>query len=318
MAEQVAIPAGVNPAAAGGNGPDVTHYGTRANGGGNPGPGANPDGGLPALPNSSQQQPGHQPTVVTPPAGADAAEFAAFQAWKATQGKGTTPAVPTPTPTPAAPALTLFAGVEGADAALAATKQAAGSDPIIALTFENMATLAPELNLARALGTAIDRADASLIDRAYLREVGGDKADKLIKLAEGMVQHVDTQVANMVAEINTKAGGAAQWNASTASFNTSAPAYLKEYVKEALNSANPAKIRQGVDAVLEFVKASGNLPQAPNGHVRAGGGTPDASLGLSKEGYQQARLKLNRNDRGYNDQARELDARRQIGKKMGL
>lgn len=317
MAEQVTIPAGVNPAAAGGRGPDVTHYGTRANGGGTT-PGAPGEGGgIPAVPPASEQRPGFTPEVpATVPAGADAAEFAAFQAWKASQGK-TAATQPAATQQPTAPALNLFDGVKGADAALAATQQAAGSDPIIALTFENMASLVPTLNLARALGTAIDRADDSLIDRAYLREVGGDKAERLIKLAEGMVKHVDTQVSNMVSEINTKAGGEAQWNASTAAFNTSAPTYLKTYVKDALNSADPSRIRQGVDAVLEFVKGSGALPNAPQGHVRAGGGTPDGVVGLSKEEYQAARLKLDKFSRTYNDQARELDARRQLGKKMG-
>lgn len=312
MAEQIAIPAGVNPGAAiPSEKGDITSYGSRANGGA----GANPDGGLPPLPNSSAQVPGH--TVVTPPAGVDAAQFAAFQAWQAEQAK--VAPKPTVTPTPTAPAeVQLFGDVAGGEAALAATKLAAGSDPIIQLTFDNMNTLAPNLSLVRALGNAIDRADPSLIDRAYLREVGGDKADQLIRLAEGMVKHVDTQVTNMQSEIHAKAGGQAQWDASAASFNKSAPAYLKQYVKEALNSADPAKIRQGVDNVLEFVRASGNLPVAPQGHVRAGGGVPDASLGLSKQGYQEARQKLDRNDRGYNDQARELDARRQIGKKMGL
>ena len=308
MAEQVTIPAGVNPAAAGGNGPDVTHYGSRANGGA----GANPDAGLPPVPPSGSQTPGHQAAATVPAGDAD---YAAFVAWKASQAKPgdkPTPNVPT------APALQVLGNIEGAEGALAATQAAAASDPVIATTFEMFSLVAPDLNLTRALGTAIDRADASLIDRAYLREAGGDKADKLIKLAEGMVAHVNTQVDNMVQEIHLKSGGEAQWNANSAAFNQSAPAYLKAYVTEALNSANAAKIRQGVAAVLDFVKANGNLPTPPQGHVRAGGGQPDAALGLSKEGYQAARLKLNKFDRSYNDQARELDARRQIGKKMGL
>ena len=321
MAEQVAIPAGVNPAAAGGNGPDVTHYGTRANSATPGAPGG--DGGIPPVPPSSVQRPGFQNEApVTPPAGVDAAEFAAYQAWKAAQGKpaATQPAqTPPATPGVKGAAFQAFGGDGlGGDAAIAATQAAAASDPVIALTFENMATVAPDLNFARALGNAIDRADLSLIDRAYLREAGGDKAEKLIKLAEGMVNHVTQAVDNMVAETHTKAGGEAQWNASTAAFNQTAPAYLKSYVVDALNSADPAKIRQGVAAILDFAKQSGNLPQAPQGHVRAGGGVPNAALGLSKEGYQAERLKLNKFDRNYNDLARELDARRAIGKKMGL
>lgn len=70
-----------------------------------------------------------------------------------------------------------------------------------------MSTLAPGLNVVRALGNAIDRADLSLIDTAYLREVGGDKAERLIALATNMVNHVTTSVDNMVSEIEAKAGG---------------------------------------------------------------------------------------------------------------
>ncbi|CAI3971403.1 head scaffolding protein [Variovorax phage VAC_51] len=317
MAEQVAIPAGVNPnSATPAAGAEVTTYGTRANAG-NPAAGNDP-AGLPALPSSSEQRPGHQPSALPP--GVDAAQFAAFVAWQATQGKGTPTPEAKPNPTPTAPpaSLQLFSEVAGSEAALAATKAASASDPVIATTFEMFSLVAPDLNLVRAIGLAIDRGDSDLIDRAYLREAGGDKADKLIKLAEGMVKHVDTQVTNMQNEIHLKAGGQAQWDANAASFNTSAPAYLKAYVKEALNSADAARIRQGVDAVLEFVKASGNLPKPPQGHVRAGGGAPDGVLGLSKQGYQEARQKLNKFDRDYNDKARELDARRAIGKKMGL
>lgn len=319
MAEQVAIPAGVNPGAAVPK--DAGTYGTQ-NRGSSAAPGSpGGDGGIPAVPTAAEQRPGFA-TAPAAPQGADAAEFAAFQAWKASQGKPAATAAPaTPTgPVGVAGAQFQAFGGDGigGDAAIAATQAAAGTDPVIALTFENMAAVAPTLNFARALGNAIDRADLTLIDRAYLREAGGDKADKLIKLAEGMVNHVTQTVDNMVNETHAKAGGEAQWNASTAAFNQTAPAYLKTYVKDSLNSADPSKIRAGVAAVIDFVKQAGTLPRAPTGHVVAGGGVPNAALGLSKEGYQAERLKLNKFDRNYNDAARELDARRAIGKKMGL
>lgn len=312
MAEQVAIPAGFNPA----NAVPADAEGVRQRGSVTP-PGApGADGGIPAVPPAAQQQPGHavQPTA---PAGVDAKEFEAFKAWQAEQAKvaaasqAAKPVTPAPTPVAAGEGM-------GAEAAFAAVQTAGASDPVIANTFTMFEMVAPNVDLVRALGNAIDRADLALIDRAYLKEVGGDKADKLIKLAEGMVQHVNTAVENLVSGIYASAGGEAQWAASSASFNKDAPQYLKQYVVDQLNSANPSKIKAGVDAVLDFVKKSGALPVAPQGHVRAGGGTPSAALGLSKEQYQAERLKLNRNDRNYNDRARELDARRAIGKKLGL
>lgn len=312
MAEHVAIPAGVNPAAA--VPADASTYGSANRGSAAPGsPGG--DGGIPAVPPAAAQQPGHAPAAQPTVDAAAAAEFAAFQKWKADQAAAANPATPA---TPAQPAAfqPVAAGEGmGADAAMAAVK--AAGDPVVANTFEMFATVAPAIDLGRAVGNAIDRADLSLIDRAYLREAGGDKADKLIALAEGMVKHVNTQVEQLVGGIFTAAGGEAQWNAAAAAFSANAPVYLKQYAVDALNSANPQRIREATRAILDFTKQSGALPVAPQGHVRAGGGTPDASLGMSKQEYQEARLKLNRFDRNYNDQARELDARRAIGKKMG-
>lgn len=314
MAEQVSIPAGVNPANIGGGGSgggDVTHYGTRANGGGAPN---NEPGNIPALPNGNEQKPGFVPEQKpTPPAGVDAAEYAAFLAFKAAQGK---PAPTEPKPEPK-PALPTKAEPVGPHAAMEAAMQAGATDPVLSSTFEMIALVAPDVDLSRAMGNAIDRGDLDLIDRAYLKEVGGDKADRLIKLAENMVKHIETQSEAIIADTYKAAGSEAQWNAATAAFNASAPEYLRQYVVEAMNSANPTKIRVGVAAVLEYVKQTGALPTAPQGHVRAGGGLPSEQTGLSKAEYQAERLKLNRFDRDYNDRARELDARRAIGKKAG-
>ncbi|BAN92346.1 head scaffolding protein [Ralstonia phage RSB3] len=309
MAEQVAIPAGVNPAAAIPS--DATVH-QRAAAPGAPGG----EGGIPPLPPAASQKEGHAPSAPVTPPGASNAEFEAFKAWQAAQQAKNQPATPTPPAAkPETPAAHEGLGAQGA---MDAVKAAGGADPYIASTFSMFEMVAPNVDLARAVGNAIDRADMSLVDKAYLREVAGDKADKLIAVAEGLVQHVNKAVENLVSDIHSSAGGEAQWNASTAAFNTNAPQYLKQFVVDQLNSANPDKIKAGVKAVLDFVKQSGAVPIAPQGHVRAGGGTPDASLGLSKQQYQEARLKLNRFDRNYNDQARELDARRALGKKLGM
>ena len=322
MAEHVSIPAGVNPAAAGGNGPDVTHYGSRANSATPGAPGG--DGGIPAVVPAAQQRPGFTQEQTPATGGLTAAEIASFRAWQVAQAAAPgTPAAAATTPAekagiPGVAINALGGNGMGAEAVMDAVKNAAAHDPVISTTFEMFGLVAPDLNLSRAVGNAIDRGDPSLIDRAYLREAGGDKAERLIKMAEGMVEHVNDKIEGVVTGIYTAAGGEAKWEAATAAFNTTAPAYLKAYVKDALNSADPTKIKSGSQAVLDFVKSAGSLPTDPTGHIRAGGGSPDAALGLSKQGYQEARLKLNKFDRGYNDAARELDARRQIGKKLGL
>lgn len=313
MAEQVAIPAGVDVSRAIPSDAAVTQRGGNGQ----------PQAGLPVIPPSGSQEPGF--VAPAPAATGDAADFAAFLAWKATQG-GATPAVAPaskivpPVAQPAAPAASNrtpgFEGM-GADGALSATKAAATGDPYLMSTFSMFEMVAPEVDLARAVGNALDRGDVSLIDTKYLAEKGGDKAAKLIEIAKGLVTHVTNTVEALTSNIFAKAGGQAQWDASVEVFNKAAPQYLKEFVASSIDSANPARINTAVESLLSFVKEKGGLPVAPQGHVRAGGGAPNAALGLSKAEYQAERMKLNRNDRDYGDKERELTARRQIGKAAG-
>ena len=307
---QIAIPAGVNPAAA--IPADAVVHERSA-----PGVPAGPT--VPPVAPSNEQKPGFVPAPagVVPPAGADADEFAAFKAWQAAQqGKVTPPAPAAPAPKPAAPANADFA--MGADAALEATKQAAQADTYLAATFSMFEMVAPEVDLARAVGNAIDRGDPSLIDVKYLTEKGGDKAAKLIEVAKGLVAHTTETVARLTTEIHTKAGGEANWNAAVAVFNQQAPKYLREFVAQSIDSANPSRITSAVESMLDFVKNSGALPRPPEGHVRAGGGAPNAALGLSKADYQAERMKLDRRARDFPEKERELTARRALGKSMGL
>lgn len=300
MAEQVTIPAGVDVSRAV---PADAQVYQRS---GQP-------GGLPVLPSGATQEPGFTPPT---PASADK-DYAAFKAWQAAQAA---PVVPTPAATvvpPAAPAKT--AGFEGmgGDAAYAATKQAAQNDPHLMSVFSMFELVAPDVDLARAVGTALDRGDATLIDVKYLMEKGGDKAAKLVEVAKGLVSHVTAQVEALTAGVYAKAGGETQWAAQTAVFNDKAPKYLKEFVAASFDSANPQRISAAAEAVLEFVKGTGAVPVAPQGHVRAGGGAPNAALGLSKAEYQSERLKLDRRARDFPDRERELNARRAIGKAAG-
>lgn len=302
---QVSIPSGVDPSKAAGGGDTTTH-----GSGHNRSPGIDPSL---AVPPATQQQVGHVTTPAAPaaPAGVDAAEFAAFKEWQSKQ------AAPAPAPAQVAPVPQVAANPE-ADAANAIAAAKGADDPLVNNTLEMLDLLVPGINLERALGLAIDRGDASLIDRAYLNEVGKDKAAKLVKLAEGMVAHVNGVIDGVMTGLHTTAGSEAGWNAATAAFQNNAPVHLKAWAIDLLNSGHPAKVKQAGEAIIDFARQSGQIVTQPKNHVSAGGGVPNSSLGLSKQQYQEARLKLNRRDRDYESAARELDARRAIGKKMGL
>lgn len=311
QAMAVSIPAGVNPNAA-----IPAHAGVTQHSGD-----ATPPNPIPPVVPSTQQTEGWvpKPTVpsLTPAAATPAADpdYAAFLAWKATQSA--TPEAPKTEPVKPAAKPEAFDGI-GATAAVQAVREASSSDPLLLATFSLFEMVAPSVDLARACGNAIDRGDPTLVDSAYLREAAGEHADRLIKSAQGLVQHVTETTTRIVSEIHTLAGGEAQFNAAVAAFNAKAPQYLQEFVKAGMDSNDPKRIRTATESLLNFVKESGALPRPPQGHVRAGGGTPDASFGLTKVEYQAERQKLDRNARDYAERCRELDARRQIGKRAGM
>lgn len=307
QAVAVAVPSGVNPAGAIPNDADVTMHSRHAS------PGA--DAGIAPVPPAAAQVPGflnEQPKPAAPNPAADP-EYAAFLQWKAQQAAAK--------PAQAAPAVQAPVAASapiGAQAALDAAKAATAQDPHLMAVFSTFELVAPEVDLARAVGAAIDHGDLSRIDEAYLREKGGANAEKLIQIAKGLIQHINTSVTAVVTSVHAMAGGEDAFNNAVAVFNEKAPKYLREFVAQSFDSHNPDRIRSATESLLDFVKTQGALPVAPQGHVRAGGGTPAAGQGLSKEAYQAERLKLNRNDRDYADKERELTARRQIGKSQGL
>lgn len=300
MAEQVAVPAGVNPNNAIPMDATVIQRSTTPN--------------IPPVVGSNEEKPGFVAPTPAAPAAADDKDYAAFLAWKAAQEGGKPVVKEEPAPV-AKPVVT--EGI-GAEQSLEMVKAAAASDPYLTSTFNLFSLVAPKVDLARAVGTALDRGDVSLIDVAYIREAAGDNADKLIETAKGLVTHVTNTVESITTNIYEQAGGQEQFDAATAVFNEVAPKFIRGFVAEGVNSGNPERIKEAISYMLDFVKQSGKLPQAPEGHVRANGGSPSAAMGLSKAQYQAERLKLNRQDRNYADHERELTARRQLGKSLGM
>ncbi|APU03180.1 head scaffolding protein [Ralstonia phage phiAp1] len=319
MAEHVAIPPGFNPNnAVPADAEGVVSHSRGQDHGGNP-PGQ--PGGLPAVPPSGAQTPGFTPAAPAAPAAPadDAALFEQFKAWKAAQDGKTTPAAEPEKPVaPPAKVEPPASATLGASESLQALTSAAASDPYLMSTMKLFELAAPDVDMTRAIGNALDHGDLTRIDRAYLKEKGGDKADHLIATAEGLVKHVTDTIATVTKSVYDQAGGEQAWSQAVAAFNKHAPGYAKQFVAAAMNSGDKAKIQQATADVLKFVKDNGHVVVEPQGHVRGNGGSVGEATGLSKQQYIEARAKLDRNARDYNDRARELDARRQIGKNQGL
>ena len=172
------------------------------------------------------------------------------------------------------------------------------------------------IDVHRAIGAAIASGDVSRIDKAYIAEKGGAQAEHLIVVAEAMVEHVKRQAEATTTEAHTKAGGQAQWQAAAAAFNAQAPAHLRAIVVSMLDSGNPESIKYGVDSIIDYAKNSG-LVAVPGKHVQAGAANASADQALSKQEFQTALYKLDKNSAGFQAARADLFNRRTVGAQLG-
>lgn len=261
------------------------------------GPGVN-ERGLP--PPTNQQNPGWvaPPAAPAPAAGPTAAEI---QAQVDAAIKAATPAPPAPAPV-AQPAPDLSVDK--------------GTDPVLTSLTSIFTGTAQGIDINRAIGNALARGDASLIDTAYINEKGGAQADQLNVIAKAIVDRVATQTNAAVDAVHVAAGGEAQWNVAASAFDQQAPKHLKVVIANLLQSGDPESIRAGAQTVIDYVKNNG-LVVNPAQLVQAGAAGLGGAQGMSKAEFQEALRKLEPNSRTYTTDREALFARRVVGKQLG-
>lgn len=173
----------------------------------------------------------------------------------------------------------------------------------------------PNIDLERALGKAIAYGNVDLIDDAYLREIGGAKANALLQLSTQIVENVKEQSAGTVKAIYAEAAGEENWKAAVAYFNKNAPEHIKDVAVSLIDSPNHTKIKSGAKFILDFAKQAGALTDAANLIAGAPGGSAVGSP-LSKEEFIQelAKVKPEHINPNYAEERGKLYQRRQLGK----
>lgn len=257
---------------------------------------------IPALPASSAQSPGFVPPAATPPSGNEPQTFTAAQVAEQIAA-AVAKAQPAPAPVQAAPA-----------PAPANLSVDSGADPVLSSLTSIFAQIGGGLDIERALGNALSRGDASLIDTAYINEKGGAQAAQAATLAKAIVDRVASQTALTTAAVFETAGGQAQWAAASAVFDKNAPAHLKVVIAGLLESGNPTSIKAGAQSVMDYVKHNGlvmNPAQLISSSANVGG-----AQALSKDEFQNALFKLDKNSRTYLEDRNSLFARRAVGKQV--
>lgn len=191
-------------------------------------------------------------------------------------------------------------------------------DPQVRALGELLIGTVPNLDLNRAIGKAIEYGDAGLVDQAYLKEIGGEKGNALINVAQQIVAAVDAKSKATIQQVYADAGGQAQWEAAVALFNKNAPQHIKEVAKELLNSSQFSKIQTGAKFVTEYAKQQGGLTQTPD-FLTPSGYQGDSAQALDKATFQQELRKLapEHQNPNYVQERNELFRRRQLGKNLG-
>lgn len=191
-------------------------------------------------------------------------------------------------------------------------------DPQVRALGELLIGSAPNLDLNRAIGKAIEYGDPELVDAAYLKDIGGEKANALVNVAKQIVTAVDAKSKATIQQVYTDAGGQAQWEAAVALFNKNAPKHIKEVAQELLNSSQFSKIQTGAKFVTEYAKSQGGLSTTPD-FLTPSGYQGDSSQALDKVTFQQELRKLapEHQNPNYVQERNELFRRRQLGKNLG-
>jgi hypothetical protein len=171
------------------------------------------------------------------------------------------------------------------------------------------------LTVSKAVANALEYGDANLIDRDYIKSVGGANADHLIKMAEALVDHTNRAGDAAVAAAHGFAGGESNWNAAASLFKQRAPAHLQAICTQMLDSGNRTQSDAAAQMVVEFAKGNGGMVQQAG--LITGGAMPGMEAALSKEQFQAELQKLDRNDRQYEARRGELFGRRAMGRKLG-
>ncbi|WMX18814.1 capsid assembly scaffolding protein [Escherichia phage vB_EcoP_PAS7] len=175
-----------------------------------------------------------------------------------------------------------------------------------------------DADMVRAIGKAVERGDATLIDTAFIKERFGEHAAYAELLAKA---YLDDQVGQAQKAVNSAyeaAGGKEKWEAAAQVFNAKAPQHLRNAARALADSGD---IQGASKLVLETCQSMGMIAQV-NPMLKGGAGTAGA---LTAQAFSEEYAKLRKEvgnrsleSSAFNGRYQELLARRAAGKRAGI
>jgi hypothetical protein len=171
-----------------------------------------------------------------------------------------------------------------------------------------------DVDLARVIGQVAETLDPRFIDRAYLKEKLGDKADGVISTLESIVSFVSHQQEQALKSVYALAGSEDGWFNCLEAYKKVADPVEVETLAGLMNSGDSAKIEYAAKKIIAAGQASGAVLT----HQAALLGQPGGLRGVSAAEYREAVRELAKNPRASEKQYSELREKRALGKRQNL
>lgn len=162
----------------------------------------------------------------------------------------------------------------------------------------------------RAFGKVKDELDPRFIDREYLKEKLGDKADGVIQTTESLVAFLNHQKDQIVNSVFELAGSEDQWFACLDAYKKSVDKVELQTLTGLLESGDLEKVKWAASKIVAVGRGSGNVVT----HSPAALGGNSAERGLSAADYRKEISKPGLTNERYT----ELRNLRALGKRQNL
>lgn len=229
----------------------------------------------------------------------------------AIQAAGRAPAVPA-NPDPAKPVT---------PAAPVASFNPNTGDSVIDFTVQNFAKAngISEALYTQAIAPAVQSGDINSLNLAEIAKAGGPEAiTAAMNLVKTLSAHNAAKNQSVVDFVHNAAGGAENWKAAAAHFNTAQPDFVKQQYVSLLESGDPQKVTYAVQQIMQQAQAAGVVRQGLP--IQPGTGTAGSVQGLSAAEFGKALDELQKKypNRSFESgpagkEYAELLARRKVG-----